>query len=168
MILITIARTLFYQFLLIFVGISIGFICNAEWLGWKSVVVSKSVKNIFFPTDFNEATCQQVKNWGQFRIWAFNDRPKNFTVLEDGLLGEEFYIAKFTYLNSEDKTIEKIDSTRVRWKTWEYYHTDPTPWTQKDINDYLDNGTLNSDESDKALKLYKEKQLQEERAKIKT
>ena len=28
-------RTLFYQFLLLFVGASIGFITNAEWVGWK-------------------------------------------------------------------------------------------------------------------------------------
>ena len=52
--------------------------------------------------------------------------------------------------------VEKIDSTRVRWKTWEYYWTDPTPSTEEEINKYLNEGTLNSKESDKALKLYNE------------
>ena len=158
MILITVARTLFYQFFLLFIGISIGFICNAEWVGWKSEIVSKSVKNIFFPTEFNEKTCEQVKNWGQFRVWAFNNRPKDFKIVEDGLLAEEFYIAKFTYTDNNGKTVEKIDTTRVRWKTWEYYHTDPTPWNKADIEDYIKNGTLNSNESDKALRLYRELQ----------
>ncbi len=154
----TIARTIFYQFFILFIGISIGFITNAEWVGWKSELVSKSVKNIFFPTEFDEKTRDQIKNWGKFRIWAFNNRPENFTIIEDGLLAEEFYIAKFTYVNNDGNTIEKIDTTRVRWKTWEYYYTDPSPWNEKDVHEYIKNGTLNSKESDKALKLYNELQ----------
>ena len=42
MILITVCRTLFYQFLLLFVGISIGFIVNAEWVGWKYPIIQTS------------------------------------------------------------------------------------------------------------------------------
>ena len=152
----TVCRTLFYQFFLIFIGLSIGVICNAEWLGWKSNLVQKSIENIFYPTEFNEKTCQQVKNWGRFRVWAFNNSPENFTVVEDGLLGEEFYICKFTYTDLEGKEIEKIDSTRVRWKTWEYYYTDPSPWEEKDIRKYLDDENLNSKESEKAYRLYGE------------
>ncbi len=152
----TVCRTLFYQFFLLFIGISIGFSCNAEWLGWKSNLVQKSIENIFFPTEFNKKTCDQIKNWGQFRVWAFNDRPKDFDVIEDGLLGEEFYICKFTYTDSDGKKIEKIDSTRVRWKTWEYYYTDPSPWQEEDVVKYLNDGTLNSKESDKAIALYEE------------
>lgn len=161
MILLTILRTLFYQFLLIFIGISIGFICNAEWVGWKSEIVSKSVQKIFFPKEFDEKTCEQIKKWGAFRVWAFNDRPQDFTIIEDGLLAEEFYIAKFSYTDKKGKTVQKIDNTKVRWKTWEYYYTDPTPWNQEDINDYIKNGTLNSKESDKALRLMKEMRIQE-------
>jgi len=156
MILITVCRTLFYQFFLLFIGISIGFICNAEWVGWKTEVVAKSVDNIFFPTKFDEKTCEQIKNWGKFRIFAFNNRPQDFKIIEDGLLAEEFYIAKFTYTDQNGNIAEKIDTTRVRWKTWEYYYTDPSPWSKEDVQEYIDNGTLNSDESDKALRLYQE------------
>ena len=156
MILITVCRTLFYQFFLLFIGISIGFICNAEWVGWKTEVVAKSVDSIFFPTKFDERTCEQIKNWGKFRIFAFNNRPQDFKVIEDGLLAEEFYIAKFTYTDQNGNTVEKIDTTRVRWKTWEYYYTDPSPWKEEDVKNYMDNGTLNSHESDKALRLYQE------------
>lgn len=167
MILITVARTLFYQMFLLFIGISIGFICNAEWVGWKSCLVERSVKNIFFPIEFNDNTCQAVKNWGQLKLWGLYKQPANFKILEDGLLGEEFYVAKISYTDENGRTVEKIDSVRVRWKTWEYYYTDPEPWDIEDIEDYIENGTLNSHESDKAFKLYQEKQLQE-RAKIKT
>lgn len=153
MILITVFRTIFYQFFILFIGLSIGFIINAEYIGWRSPIVNKSVKNIFFPTEFTEEVCQQVKNWGKFRIFAFNDRPENFTVIEDGLLAEEFYIAKFTYTDDKGNTLEKIDKTRVRWKSWEYYYTGECTWTEKDLEDYKNDGTLNSIESDKFYKL---------------
>ena len=152
----TMLRTLFYQYFLLFIGISIGFICNAEWIGWKSNLVAQSVQNIFFPKEFDEDTCAKLKNWGAFKLWAFNDRPRNFKIVEDGLLAEEFYIAKFTYTDTNGKTIEKIETVRLRWKTWEDYYTDPSMTTEKELKDYMDNGTLNSHESDKALKLYQE------------
>ena len=41
-----ILRTLFYQFLLLFVGASVGFICNAEYVGWKFPVVELSLIHI--------------------------------------------------------------------------------------------------------------------------
>ena len=54
MILITVCRTLFYQFLLLFVGISIGFIINAEWVGWKYPIIQTSIQNTFFSIDFED------------------------------------------------------------------------------------------------------------------
>jgi hypothetical protein len=153
-------RTIFYQYFLLFIGISVGFIVNAEWVGWKSNLVERSFYNIFFPVEFDEEMCAKIKGWGLYKLYAFNDCPADFKLIEDGLLGEEFYIAKFQYTNKNGDTIEKIDSTRVRWKTWEYYYTDPEPWTEDDINDYMENGTLNSHESDKALRLYQEMRKQ--------
>ena len=55
-------RTLFYQFLLIFVGASIGFITNAEWVGWKYPIISRSYNNIFNPIDF-EDQCIAMALW---------------------------------------------------------------------------------------------------------
>ena len=149
-------RTIFYQYFLLFIGISIGFIANAEWVGWKSNLVERSFYNIFFPVEFDEEMCAKIKSWGAYKLYCFNGYHPDFKIIEDGLLGEEFYIAKFQYTNQNGDTIEKIDSTRVRWKTWEYYYTDPEPWTEDDIHEYMENGTLNSNESDKALRLYRE------------
>ena len=162
MILITIARTLFYQFLLIFVGISIGIIFNAEWIGWKSAIVERSITNIFNPVQYDEDICKRVKNWGATRIWAELGRPSMFEVLEDGLLAEEYYIGKFKYTNVDTGETEvKIIPQRVRWKPWEYYYTDPTPQSNEELLEYLDNGDLNSKESDKAFRLYDELKKQE-------
>lgn len=153
----TVCRTLFYQILLLFTGLSIGFICNAEWVGWKSNVVAKSFGNIFFPIQFDEDLCVKLKNWGSFKLWSFENRPKDFKIIEDGLLGEEFYVCKFQYKDSKGKTVEKIESVRLRWKPWEYYYEFGETWDEEDIRDYLDNGTLNSRESDIALRLLAEK-----------
>lgn len=157
MILITVCRTLFYQFLVLFVGISIGFICNAEWVGWKSNLVSRSVKNIFFPIRYNEEVAESIKNWGRFKIYSFNGNPVNFEVIEEGLLAEEWYVCKYQYRDVDNNLRERIDSVRVRWKTWESYYEDPTPATEEELWDYLQNGSLNSRNSDKAFKLYEEK-----------
>lgn len=164
MILITIARTLFYQFFLLFIGISIGFICNAEWVGWKSNLITKSYTNIFNPVKFNEKVCQQVKNWGATRIWAELGNPKNFEVIEDAVAAEEFYIGKFRYTDVKTrKTKIEIISHRVRWKPWEYYWEEPKTQTTEELWDYLENGTVNSKETDKALKLRQEQLLQKRR-----
>ena len=160
-------RTIFYQFFILFIGISIGFILNSEWIGWKSNIIKRSFSNIFFPLEFDEKTCQNIKNWGTMKLWILNGQPKQFEVLEDGLLGEEFYIAKIKFKDEKEKFVEKIESTRIRWKTWEYYYEDPEPWTQKEVEDYQKNGTLNSHESDKAYKLMAEKKYIENKNKNK-
>ena len=53
MILITVCRTLFYQFLLLFVGISRRII-NAEWVGWKYPIIQTSIQNTFFSINFED------------------------------------------------------------------------------------------------------------------
>ena len=162
MILVTVCRTLFYQFFLIFIGISIGFICNAEWVGWKSNLIARSYTNIFNPVEFDEKVCQQIKNWGATRIWAELGNPKNFEIIEDAVAAEEFYIGKFKYTDVKTgKNKIEILSHRVRWKPWEYYWDNPKPITEKELWDYIENETLNSKETDRALRLRREKQLQE-------
>jgi len=162
MIFVTVCRTLFYQFFVLFIGLSIGFIVNAEYIGWKSNLIARSYTNIFHPVEFNENVCQNVKQWGATRIWAELGRPQTFEILEDGLLAEEYYVGKFKYVDVDSgEIIIKIISHRVLWKPWEYYWDDPTPTTEEELLDYLENGTVNSKESDKAYKLYQEKRLQD-------
>lgn len=151
-------RTLFYQFFLLSVGLAIGFIINAEYVGWKAHLVNRSIKNIFYPVEMDDELCRNIKQFAAHRIWCEIGQPKNFIIIEEGLAAEEFYIAKVSYLNENNREVIDILSTRVRWKPWEYYYTDPTPWTEEQAWDYIENGTLNSKETDKALKLRKERQ----------
>lgn len=154
--LITVLRILFYQFFLLFIGLSIGFIINAEYIGYKSLVVSRSVDNIFFPKEYDEELIKSLKSWGSYKLWILYDHPQEFTIIEEAILAEEWYWAKFSYKDSKNKIVEVIDSTRLRWKSWEYYYDNDTP-TQEELNEYIKNGDLNSQESDRALKLRREK-----------
>lgn len=169
MILITVCRTLFYQFLLLFVGISIGFIVNAEWVGWKYPIIQTSIRNTFFPIDFeDEGVLRWLYNRGQFKILAFNAYPVDFKVIEEAMCAEEWYWCKYSYTDKNGDTKIKIDHTRIRWKPWEYYYEDEarTPWDVEEMKKYIKEGSLNSRETDRAFRL-RDEMLAIEMSKIK-
>ena len=164
-----ILRTLFYQFLLLFIGASIGFITNAEWVGWKFPIVSRSVGNIFFPIDFEDpGVLQALYGQGQFKIYMFNNQPVDFKIIEEAILAEEWYWLKYSYTDKNGNTRINIESTRLRWKPWEYYfHNDIDPMDEEALRKYIDEGTLNSRDSDRAFKLmYEKRDMEAKKIKI--
>ncbi len=153
----TVFRTLFYQLLLLFAGISIGFISNPQWFGWKSNLIARSFNNIFFPVKFDADVCSNIKSWGRFKLYVMNGNPRDFEVIEESVLGEEFYVLKYSYTDEDGKKQINIDSIRIRWKPWEYYYEWTEVQTNEQIIEYLEKGTLNSRESQRALELLDEK-----------
>jgi hypothetical protein len=115
-------RSLIYPWFILFIGFSIGFICNSEWFGYKYVLVERSVRNIFFPIQYDERVEEWVKSNGRLRLWASLECPKNFEIIDEFVKGEEHYWAVYKTKNSEGKEIKDIGSVRVKWKTWEYYY----------------------------------------------
>ena len=72
------------------------------------------------------------------------------------MLAEEWYWVKYSYtVGDQEKLYVNIDKHRIRWKPWEYYFEEEAmeTWTQKDLEQYIQEGTLNSRESDRAFKL---------------
>jgi len=154
-----ICRTLLYQFVLLFVGASVGFILNAEYVGWKYPVISNSFSNIFYPVKFDDPGVREaLYASGQWRIWALNGYPKGFKVIEQALSAEEWYWCKYSYTDRYGNDKINIDHTRIRWKPWEYYfsETDIDPITQEEIEDYVTNGSLTSNDTDRAFVLARE------------
>jgi SpoVK/Ycf46/Vps4 family AAA+-type ATPase len=49
-----IIRSILYPWFILFAGICLGFICNSEYVGEKTVVIERSINNIFFPVEYNE------------------------------------------------------------------------------------------------------------------
>ena len=155
-----ILRTLFYQFLLLFVGASIGFITNAEWVGWKYPVISNSVNNIFYPVNFEDpGVLQFLYGNGRLKIFGFmNHQYQNVEVIEEAMLAEEWYWVKFSYTDDNGNSKIDIQHVRIRWKPWEYYfNNDINPMDGEDLRKYIEEGTLNSRESDRAFRLMYER-----------
>lgn len=139
MVLLTVARTLFYQFFLVFVGISVGFIVNSEWVGYKSALVSKSVANIFFPLEFTPQMEANLRALGAQRVWAENGSPADFQVLGDVVYAnDEFYWCRFAYRDSNGELKFDEDTVRMRWKTWEYGFHNPTVLDPIDTKEEVD------------------------------
>lgn len=120
-------RTIFYQFFLLFVGGSLGFIFNAEYVGWKSLIVERSFQNIFYPVPYDDRVRQIILQFGAARLDQHVRRrdmsfPPGFQILEDDVIWEEFYIARYKYFDDNGQPVEKFFKTRVRWKPWEYYY----------------------------------------------
>jgi hypothetical protein len=168
MIVITVCRTLFYQFFLLFVGLSVGFLLNVEYVGWKYPIVHNSIYNTFFPIDFED---EGVLDWlyvqGRFKINAFNSYPKDFKVIEEAMCAEEWYWVKYSYTDNGNTKIA-IDHVRIRWKPWEYYYDDEamTPMTDEEMRKYMTEGDLNSRESNRAFRL-RDEMRDMERSKLK-
>lgn len=117
-----IVRSIFYHWFAVFVGISIGFLCHTEYVGEKSVIVERSIRNIFFPIKYNENVEHFVKENGKLKLWSSLDCPADLEILDDVVKGEEYYWALYTYTDKNGKTVKDIGCQRVRWKTWEYYY----------------------------------------------
>ena len=159
MIVVTVCRTLFYQFFLLFVGLSVGFLLNAEYVGWKYPSIMTSVRNTFFPIDFeDDGVLDWLYDQGQYKIFAFNRYPKDYKVIEQAMLAEEWYWCKYSYTDENGNTKTNIDHVRIRWKPWEYYYEDKARevWSDEEMRKYIKEGSLNSRESDRAFRLMDE------------
>ena len=147
---------------------SVGFILNAEYLGWKYPVVRTSIYNTFFPVDFeDEGVLEWLYNTGRMKIYAFNSYPQDFKVIEEAMAAEEWYWVKFSYTDENGDRKTKIDHIRVRWKPWEYYYEDEARevWSEEEMRKYIKEGSLNSRETDRAWKL-RDEMLATERSKV--
>lgn len=113
-------RTIFYQWFILFVGISIGFIANAQWVGHKYLLVEKSIGHIFFPIEYTPELDNLIKSLAKYRLWCELGKPDDFKVHDEMLSDHEFYDADISYVKN-GKTVRKMEKTRVRWRPWEMY-----------------------------------------------
>lgn len=112
-----IIRSIFYHWFVLFIGISIGFIANSEWVGYKYILIERSINNIFFPIEYDERIENLVKDMGRMRTWVNLDCPRDFEIVEENVVGQEFYWCKYS-INGFIGTAHH----RIKWKTWEYYY----------------------------------------------
>lgn len=143
----TIIRTLTYQFLLLFTGLSIGFIAHANYWGNRAPIIERSVKHIFYPMEYNEYVEDFLIDIGRKRLFyetlsEFDGRlPELFEIIKDSehIEGEEWYVCEYQYVGEDGLDIHEY-RTRIKWKPWELYF--PSPEDEKDIQERVDNLTI--------------------------
>ena len=113
----TVSRTIFYQFFLVFVGLSLGLIIHPEWVGNKAIVIDKSIDNIFFHPTFEEVK-PNIMYVGRLRLWVFLDMPEDLNVYDEEMIGEELYTCNYDYEKDGEKITGDYE-TYIRWKSWE-------------------------------------------------
>jgi hypothetical protein len=118
-----IIRTLLYHWLFLIVGLSVGFIINAEWLGYKSLLIERSINNIFFQESLTPDLEKKIKEKALIKIYTSLGYPAEFEILGEVIYyNDEFYWCKYKFRDKNDKLVFGERTTRVRWKTWEYYY----------------------------------------------
>lgn len=114
-------RTIFYQWFILFVGMAIGFVANAQWVGHKYMLLEKSISHIFFPVEYTPELDNIIKSLATYKLWLELGMPEDFKVHDEMLSDHEFYVADVSYTKNGE-AFRKIDKTRVRWRPWEMYY----------------------------------------------
>lgn len=116
----TVARTLFYQYLGLFIGISLGFIFAPNYWGSKAPVLERSIQNIFYPIEYNDNVQMFLMDIGKSRLWVELDDPPNLTFYNSKIIAEEWFETDYSYTDKNSQIIEGHYRTRIKWKPWEY------------------------------------------------
>ena len=120
----TVLRTILYQIVLVFIGISVGFIMNAKYWGNRAPLIQRSVEHIFYPIAYDENVKQFLFELGRSRIYFQLETSDpgfhGLQILEEQMVGEEYYAAKYKYIdiNGEDIIVDDY-LTHINWKPWE-------------------------------------------------
>jgi hypothetical protein len=122
----TVLRTLVYQFLILFTGLSIGFITHANYWGNRAPLIEKSVKNIFYPVEYNKEVKEFLTNVGKSRIFfSLPPGSSDLIIIEDRMISDEQYMADYEYVLNGEKIVVNGYVTKINWKPWEYDYPNP-------------------------------------------
>lgn len=118
----TVARTLIYQILLLWTGFSIGFMLNPEYWGNRAPLVQRSIKNIFYPIEYNQEVKDFLISIGRSRIYfSLPEGATNLKFIKDSMISDEQYFAHYEYKDPQGKIVVVNDHvSKINWKPWEY------------------------------------------------
>ena len=127
-----IIRTLFYQFLLIFIGISFGFMLHANYWGNRAPIIQRSINHIFNPVEYDKNIEEFLIKIGRKRLYITmmnedGNFPNLFEIIKNSeyIEGEEWYNCQYQHVNKEGKLDIYDFETRIKWKPWELYYPNP-------------------------------------------
>lgn len=122
----TIIRTLFYQALLLWAGFSIGFMLNPEYWGNRAPLVQRSIKNIFYPLEYDQDVENFLLDIGRCRIFfGLPEGASELRIIQDSMVSDEKYVATYEYKLKEERILVEEYTTKINWKPWEYDFPSP-------------------------------------------
>lgn len=140
----TVLRTLMYQYLILFTGLSIGFIYYANYWGNRAPIIERSVKHIFYPIEYNEDIEEFILDIGRKRLFyesvtEHGNLPELFEIVKDSeyIEGEEWYHCEYQYVDENGTLDIHKYRTRIKWKPWELYF--PSAKDEEEIQEMVDN-----------------------------
>ena len=140
----TVIRTLLYQYLALFIGISVGFMLNPNYWGNRAPIIERSVKHIFYPIEYNEDVEEFILDVGRKRLFyesvtEHGNLPKLFEIVKDSeyIEGEEWYHCQYQYVDENGTLDIHKYRTRIKWKPWELYF--PSAKDEEEIQEMVDN-----------------------------
>ena len=134
----TVIRTIIYQILLLWTGFSIGFMINPEYWGNRAPLVQRSIKNIFYPVEYDEEVEAFLLDVGRSRIFfGLPPGSTNLKIIDDSMISDERYSAKYSY-NDPNGNIVVVDNyiSRINWKPWEYDFPSPSQKPSETMEDF--------------------------------
>ena len=134
----TVTRTIIYQILLLWAGFSIGFMINPEYWGNRAPLVQRSIKNIFYPIEYDEKVEAFLLDVGRSRIFfGLPAGSTNLKIIDDHMISDETYFAKYSY-NDLNGNIIVVDNytSKINWKPWEYDFPSPYQKPSKTMEDF--------------------------------
>lgn len=122
----TVIRTIVYQILLLWTGFSIGFMINPEYWGNRVPLVQRSIKNIFYPIEYDQNVENFLLDIGRSRIFfGLPEGASALRIIDDAMISDEQYMANYEYVLEDQKILVEGYNTKINWKTWEYDYPNP-------------------------------------------
>ena len=109
-----------YSSLLLLAITTFATLYEPEYIGIRYYVVKQSVKNIFYPTTFEEFK-PTLRFYSYVKLSRWNNHHI-IDIIEDAFAFEYEYWCKYTYIDKDGKRGVNIDRVIHNWKPWEYYY----------------------------------------------
>lgn len=116
----TVLRSFFYTLLTLILICSSAVIINPEYVGIKYLIARQSIKNIFYPTTFEEFK-PVLRYYSYVKLSRWNNHHI-LHIIEEAFAFEYEYWCKYEYIDENGKRGINIDRVIHDWKPWEYYY----------------------------------------------
>jgi len=119
-------HTVVWRLLVISSALTLGFVINAEFVGWKSTATERFVKEKLFSIDYDAQIEELCKTLGRKQLIAElgNPSPDRLKIIKEEVANQESYSALFQFILPDGKQVLAVFQAKVRWKPADYDYSE--------------------------------------------